>query len=60
MRGLIGMKFRTKYPSIVRKGSVGVCVINGGHELKIRFNDSEEFYFYKRDLEKMEEETHDR
>lgn len=52
----VGLKFRTKYPSIVRKGSVGVCVVDGGHELKIRFNDSEEFYFYKRDLEKMEGE----
>lgn len=51
----VGMKFRTKYPSIVRKGSVGVCVVNAGHELKIRFNNGEEFYFYKRDLIKLEE-----
>lgn len=57
---MVGSKFQTKYPSIVKKGSIGVCVADGGHELKIRFNDSEEFYFYKRDLEKMEEETHDR
>lgn len=57
---MLGKRFRTRYTSIVRKGSVGVCVINGGHELKIRFDNGEEFYFYKRDLEKMEEETHDR
>lgn len=57
---MLGKRFRTRYTSIVRKGSVGVCVADGGHELKIRFNNSEEFYFYKRDLEKVEEETHDR
>lgn len=51
-----GLEFRTKYPSIVRKGSVGVCVVDGGHELKIRFDGIGEFYFYKRDLEKVEGE----
>lgn len=57
---MLGKRFRTRYTSIVRKGSVGVCIVDGGHELKIRFNGIGEFYFYKRDLEKMEEETHDR
>lgn len=55
----VGLKFRTKYPSIMPKGSMGICTVDNGHELKIRFNNSEEFYFYKRDLEKMEEKTHD-
>lgn len=52
----VGLKFRTKYPSIIPKGSMGICTVDNGHELKIRFNNSEEFYFYKRDLEKMEGE----
>lgn len=50
----VGVKFRTKYPSIMPKGIIGVCVVDGGHELKIRFDGIGEFYFYKRDLEKVE------
>lgn len=45
---MVGSKFQTKYPSIVRKGRVGVCVVDGGHELKIRFDDGEEFFLQKR------------
>lgn len=56
----VGLKFRTRYPSIIPKGSMGICTVDNGHELKIRFDGIGEFYFYKRDLEKVEEETHDR
>lgn len=52
----VGVKFRTKYPSIIPKGSMGICTVDNGHELKIRFDGIGEFYFYKRDLEKMEGE----
>lgn len=53
---MVGEKYKTRYTSIVRKGSVGTCVVTGGHELKIRFDNGDEFYFYKRDLIKSEDE----
>lgn len=52
----VDLKFRTKYPSIIPKGSMGICTVDNGHELKIRFDNIGEFYFYKRDLEKVEGE----
>lgn len=52
----IHKKYKTRYPSIVPKGSVGICtdVVNTYvFALKIKFDNSEEFWFMKRDLNEI-------
>lgn len=47
---------KTRYPSIVPQGSVGTCteVINAQvFALKIKFDNGEEFWFMRRDLEEV-------
>lgn len=53
---MIGKQFKTKYPSIVPKGIVGICTDIFEREvyaLKIEFPNSETFWFMKRDLEEV-------
>lgn len=49
-------EYKTRYPSIVPKGSVGICtdVVNAHvFALKIKFSNGEEFWFMRRDLEEI-------
>lgn len=49
----IGKYYKTRYPSIVPKGSVGNCVdvVNAHvHALKIEFSNGECLWFLMRDL----------
>lgn len=51
-------RYKTKYSSIVRKGTIGTCVDvvanNGVYALLIEFDNKEKFFFLKRDLEEIE------
>lgn len=56
IENVIGEKYKTRYPSIVPKGSVGICrdIVNAQvFALKIKFNNGEEFWFMRRDLEEI-------
>ena len=53
---MIGKKFKTRYASIVRKGSVGECInqfLNPFHILMIEFENGEKFWFFVRDLKEV-------
>ncbi len=52
------MKFKTRYPSIVPKGSTGKCIEILESKilaLKIEFDNGEYFWFMKRDLMEVAE-----
>lgn len=49
-------QYKTIYPSIVPKGSVGTCVKVAAtyvHAFKIEFNNGECFWFLSRDLKEV-------
>lgn len=51
--------YRTRYTSIVKKGSVGKCVdvVNTYvYALKIEFANGESFWFMQRDLKEVEKQ----
>lgn len=52
----INKEYKTRYTSIVPKGSIGICtdVVNAHvFALKIKFKNNEEFWFIRRDLEEI-------
>lgn len=55
---MLNKEYKTLYPSIVPKNSIGKCVYvvyNPVYALKIEFENGETFYFMKRDLKEVED-----